>query len=65
MGRIASPETQLRQARSENKELRKSLTGSQAEAIRYRHRVTTLEQELAQWKERFDLLLKRTPESLT
>lgn len=65
MGRAASPETQLRSARSEIKELQHLLDQQGRALTEYRARTTRAEQEVAEWKGRFDLLLKRTPEKLT
>jgi len=64
VSRPPSAETQLRTAKSELKEQRAALS-AQAEATAiWRGRATKAEQEVAEWKARFDLLLKRTPESL-
>ncbi len=64
MSRLPSIETQLRTAKAELKEQRAALkTQAEAAAI-WRGRATKAEQEVAEWKTRFDLLLKRTPESL-
>lgn len=65
MGRVASPETQLRTARAEIKELEASLVTMRRSRDDYHARTTKAEQECKEWKARFDLLLKRTPESLT
>ncbi len=64
MGRTASPETQLRSAKAEIKDLEAQLTVMRRSRDEYHSRTTKAEQECKEWKERFDLLLKRTPESL-
>lgn len=61
MGRIASPETQLRKAERENRALHGKLFDMQAQRDTFRSRVTRAEQEVAEWKSRFDRLLERTP----
>lgn len=64
MGRIASPETQLRQARSILREVQAELSIVRSSRDEHRARATKAEQEVAEWRKRFDLLLARTPESL-
>lgn len=63
MSRPPSTETQLRTANSELKRLRLQCQRSNAEASLWERRAATLEKELEQWKERFDLLLSRTPKA--
>lgn len=56
-----SDATLLRSARSENKELQQIRTELVRERDIYRARATKAEQEVAEWKRRFDALLERTP----
>lgn len=57
MGKAPSIETQLRTAKSRIKELERSLSEAEKQRLAYRTRATQAEQESAQWKQRFDILL--------
>lgn len=61
MARPPSDKTALANMRRELKQVRKDLSSRSLECDRYRRRATQAEQELAEWKKRFDLLLARTP----
>lgn len=63
MGRVASPETQLRAANKRIRELDKLLLDMRESRDQYRARSTRAEQETAEWKFRFDRLLERTPKT--
>ncbi len=59
MSRLPSEATQLRNAKTEIRKLEAHVK-SLAEALgAYRARATKAEQEVAEWKTRFDLLLRR------
>lgn len=60
--RAPSAETQLRRVRSDLRAAEKSARENMELAAQYRLRATKAEQELAEWKRRFDLLLARAPE---
>jgi hypothetical protein len=60
--RKPSVETQLRLTRSELKRSMVDRLNLTNEVAGYRRRATKAEQECAEWKARFDLLLARTPE---
>lgn len=62
MSRKPSPETQLRSARTELKQALADRARALTMCQDFRTRATKAEQECAEWKARFDLLLKRTPE---
>lgn len=62
MGRMPSEKTLLATERRMTRDLRKELSTIVASHAFYRDRCTKLEQECADWKRRFDLLLARTPE---
>lgn len=59
MSRMPSEATQLRTAKSEIKRLEGKLAQEGALAREFRVRATKAEQEVAEWKERFDILLRR------
>jgi hypothetical protein len=59
MGRIASDATMLRAAKSELALAKKNCAVAIAQCNAYRVRATKAEQEVAEWKTRFDILLKR------
>lgn len=59
MGRQASDATLLRHAKREINELDSQRAYWRVLADQYRDRATKAEQEVAEWKERFDLLLRR------
>lgn len=61
MSKLPSPETQLRTERRENKALREQLHAARSDCAAYRTRATKAEQEGAEWKRRFDALLKIVP----
>ncbi len=62
MSRQPSDATLLRQAKSELRDMTRQRDALRAETFELRTRTNRAEQELAEWKQRFDLLLKRTPE---
>lgn len=62
MGRPASDKTLLASERRTNRRLMKDMHSVVRERDSYRIRATKAEQELAEWKKRFDLLLARTPQ---
>ena len=64
MSRPVSIKTRLRYEHRLVCELRAELQEIQATLNTYRIRLPAAEKELAEWKQRFDLLLARTPESL-
>ena len=57
MPREASTETKLRTARANIKELQRALSEAEKQRTAYRERATKAEQEAAEWKRRFDILL--------
>lgn len=57
MSRVPSDATMLRNARREIRDLEKHLAGTVKDRETYRIRATKAEQECAEWKRRFDLLL--------
>lgn len=59
MRRQPSDATALRTARTELKRVQGELAQAIRQRDEYRARATKAEQELAQWRERFDLLLRR------
>lgn len=59
MSRAPSEATQLKTAKRELKETKEALGRMQEMANAYRARASKAEQEVAEWKARFDLLLKR------
>jgi hypothetical protein len=61
VGRPASDKTLLTTERRINKRLMNEMHAVSRERDGYRIRATKAEQELAEWKKRFDLLLARTP----
>jgi hypothetical protein len=64
MSRMPSAETQLRAERRENNALRSQLEAARIDCTAYRTRATKAEQEVAEWKRRFDALLKIVPEKV-
>lgn len=60
MSRAPSEATQLRNAKSALKETQTLLRQAEQQRDAYRARATKAEQELAEWKQRFDLLLQTT-----
>ena len=65
MGRIASPETQLRTANKRIRELLEEVHTLRAERDQYRARATRAEVDRGDWIARFDKLLERTPKEPT
>lgn len=59
MSRMPSEATQLRTAKSEIRSLEKALDQSRALTRELNARATKAEKESAEWKERFDILLRR------
>lgn len=59
MSRQPSEATQLRAAKSEIRSLEKALDQSRALTRELNARATKAEQEAAEWKTRFDILLRR------
>lgn len=62
MGRQASDKTMLASERRLVRRLRTEMAEVQTALNTYRFRATKAEQELVEWKKRFDLLLARTPQ---
>jgi FtsZ-binding cell division protein ZapB len=62
MSRTPSDATLLRDAKRDLNETRAYLRDARRQCEAYRIRAMQAEQECAEWKERFDLLLERTPE---
>ena len=62
MSRPPSDATLLRAAKRDLNETRAYLRDARRQCEAYRIRATQAEQECAEWKARFDLLLQRTPE---
>lgn len=61
MSKPPSEATLLRQARSRIRFLEKQLEAQKDQAAVYRMRATKAETEAAEWKTRFDVLLRRDP----
>lgn len=61
MSRSPSDKTLLASERRISKELREQLRQASIDVSIYRGRAQKAEQELAEWKARFDKLLERTP----
>lgn len=61
MSRKPSDATLLRAARAELRDARRQRDALKAEAYELRTRANKAEQELAEWKARFDKLLERSP----
>ena len=59
MGRIASDATMLRAAKAELVLVKKVSAETVTQRDAYRARATKAEQDVAEWKLRFDLLLRR------
>jgi hypothetical protein len=58
VAKAPSEKTQLIAARRQIKQLEYELSGSRLDCTKYRARATTAEKEVAEWKARFDELLK-------
>jgi len=63
MSKPPSTETLLRTERARARDLDRMLEIAKKDATYYRVRATTAEQELAEWKRRFDALLKIVQET--
>lgn len=61
MSRAPSEKTQLRTAERVIKQLRAEVLEVRRERDAYRSRATQAEQQVAEWKARFDALLQRMP----
>lgn len=61
MGRIASDATLLRAARADLAREKLACKDASAQRDAYRTRATKAEQEVTEWKTRFDILLRREP----
>jgi hypothetical protein len=59
MSRLPSPETQLRTMRALLKRTQSDLATAKQQASEYRARATKAEQDATEWKQRFDILLRR------
>ena len=59
MGKIASDATLLRRFKAESNSLKDTLAAMRVERDTFRARATKAEQEVAEWKARFDILLRR------
>jgi hypothetical protein len=59
MAKSPSVETQLRTAKADIRRLHIELNRAAQSVSDYRSRATKAEQEAAEWKQRFDLLLRR------
>jgi hypothetical protein len=59
MAREPSTETKLRTAKADIRRLYIELARANQAASEYRARATKAEQEAAEWKQRFDVLLRR------
>jgi FtsZ-binding cell division protein ZapB len=59
MGKIASDATLLRRIKAEQNALKETLSEMRVERDSFRARATKAEQETAEWKARFDILLRR------
>lgn len=57
MSRAPSDATMLRSARKEIRDLERQIAGTIKDREAYRIRATKAEQECAEWKRRFDMLL--------
>lgn len=64
MSRLPSAETQLRHARGDLHRTKQELSSLKEVAESYRIRATKAEQEVSEWKRRFDALLKILPEKV-
>jgi hypothetical protein len=62
MAKAPSIETQLKTARAELRKLHIDLLREQQQVAHYRARTMKAEQEVAEWKQRFDILLRRDQE---
>ena len=62
MSKAPSDATLLRQARYELKRVLAALKEEESKSRTFRARATQAEQELVEWKQRFDALLKILPE---
>jgi FtsZ-binding cell division protein ZapB len=61
VSKAPSPATQIRTLKRENAELRNECHRWKNNAVQYRERANKAEQEVAEWKLRFDALLKIVP----
>jgi phage shock protein A len=61
--REPSPATEIRNLRRALAQTRDGAARAVSERDAFRARATKAEQEVAEWKRRFDLLLARTPEA--
>lgn len=61
MSKLPSAETQLRRCKSDLHQTRAELRAAQQSASDYRARASQAEAEVAEWKRRFDALLKIVP----
>lgn len=59
MAKAPSADTQLRTLKAQAKDLNKQLDAALVQRDAYRARATKAEQEAADWKQRFDILLRR------
>lgn len=59
MSKLPSEATQIRTLKRELSETRSALANALASMRTYRARATKAEQEVAEWKARFDILLRR------
>ena len=59
MAKAPSTETQLRTARADIRRLTVEVARANQQAAAYRTRATQAEREVGQWKQRFDILLRR------
>jgi hypothetical protein len=58
---LVRTKAELKRAKDDIKSLTSQLSGTRSLVTDYRARATKAEQEVAEWKNRFDLLLKREP----
>ena len=65
MSRKPSPETELRAVRAEFSRFQATYDERIRECTAFRLRAIKAEEECAEWKRRFDLLLERTPKEPT
>ena len=62
MARERSPQTEIRELKSTLKKAQDAYLETQRECYAAKARALKAETELAEWKQRFDALLARTPE---
>lgn len=58
MSKPPSPQTEIRTLKRELNYLRQDNQRLKADCIKFRERATKAEQEVAEWKQRFDALMK-------